>query len=106
MWTEARTHLGPRFSEGARRLWLALAARGWSQTKLEAELETKTPVSYWLYGDKKPSLENAFKLKRLLGIEPDWWNQPANEVFDLGAAQVAVEKARGRHGKPAPEAAA
>jgi transcriptional regulator with XRE-family HTH domain len=86
-WKEhTRTRLGPKFSEGARQLWLLLEARGWSQTRLMSELGTTGLVPGWLYGDKKPSLDNAFRLKALFGIEPELWARPPAKPFVLPAA--------------------
>lgn len=86
MWPSSpRTRLGSRYSEGARLLRIALKQRGWSQTRLKTELGTALSVSYWIFGDKRPSLEWAIKLRDLLGIPVEAWRQPANDVIDAPA---------------------
>lgn len=87
MWSiRTKPARGRKFNRGAQLLAAALEQRGWSQTRLKNELGTTQAVSNWLYGDRRPSLEWAVKLRDLLGIPVEAWNQPANDVESALAA--------------------
>lgn len=66
---------GPKFSHGSQLLKDALAARGWSQKRLNRELGGNANSSYWIKGQRRPGLEVALKLSRLLDIPVDAWLQ-------------------------------
>lgn len=77
MWTGTRTSLGPKYSEGARRAWLALDERGWSQTRLSKELralKVNVNTSFLLHGDRRPGRAAGEALRVLLGIDPSLWD--------------------------------
>lgn len=77
-----RTKLGQATSEGTRRLWLAMEARGWGQTDLATALDRKTDaVSRLLYGERRPGLELALRIRDVLGIEPEVWSQKPLKPF-------------------------
>ena len=65
---------GKFFSEGSRQLWLALDEKRWSQEELAAKLGTKSGhTSPWLYGTRRPGLEWALRIEKVLGIEASAW---------------------------------
>ena len=90
-----KVRLGRHFSEGARRLWLFLAEREWSQGDLAREIATAKDgrgdysalVNRWLYGGRRPSLEHALLLKKIAGIDPSLWTELSAEPFTPPAAQ-------------------
>lgn len=52
----------------------ALNERGWTQNELARQLETSSAVvSRWLTGQRRPELEMAVRLQRLLGISVESW---------------------------------
>lgn len=85
-----RTHLGDKFNEGARQLWLIRKKNEWSVTRMarEAEESTATFVG-WLYGDRRPGLEGALKLQTRLGIDPALWNQAPAKAFALPTVEAS-----------------
>jgi len=84
--TRTRPPRGPKFSRGAQLLSEALEKRGWSQTRLKRELKTANAASYWVHGDRRPSLEAALRLRDLLKIPVDAWVEPAVEAASSEAA--------------------
>ncbi len=77
-----RTNLGPLFSEGARRLWLAMRERGWSRPRLEDELDTGGgTLPKILYGDRGVGRKLANKIHEKLGIAQAAWDQKPLEEF-------------------------
>jgi transcriptional regulator with XRE-family HTH domain len=77
-----RDHLGPKFSEAARLVWLAMAERGWSQSDLARELETDTEnVCRWLYGDRRPTRPFDRRFRVLLGVDESLWDADPTEPF-------------------------
>ena len=77
-----RKHLGPKFSEGSRLLWLALASRGLSQNAVCREVGCSDGhVNRWLYGDRGITLNFAVKLFKLYGIEVETWDAKPTERF-------------------------
>jgi transcriptional regulator with XRE-family HTH domain len=81
-----RTNLGLNFSEGARLLWLKMQRKGWSQTDLAGKLETSSGVvCRWLYGDRRPTLEFALVIQRVLGIAAGLWHAKPVTKFVLPA---------------------
>jgi hypothetical protein len=96
-----RKKLGPRFSEGARHLWLFLKEHQWPPEALALEIAKATGKTYnlsglvnrWLYGDRKPSRLYANVLKKVAGILTDLWDQPStDEKFVPPAAQKAPKR--------------
>lgn len=88
----SRQDLGPKFSEGARRLWAALIKRKWNQQEATAELELSAGVlSRLLYGDRKPGRTTSETLRKKLGIDPPLWDRAPAKPF---APPAAVESAR------------
>jgi ribosome-binding protein aMBF1 (putative translation factor) len=68
--------VGSKMSEGVRALWRELESRGLSQGELGKLLDTKSSVvNRWLHGDSKPGREMATKIKALLGIEPELFDE-------------------------------
>ena len=85
-----RLTLGPRFSEGARLLWLVLAERAWSQGEAARAIGAKAGVvPRWLYGDTRPSWDWASKLRDLFGIPLESWTLPPSIPFVAPAARFA-----------------
>ena len=82
----SRPEKGKYFSDGARLMWLAIEARGWSQTELAAKLGTSSgQVSQWLYGGRRASLKWAVQMRDVLDIPLGAWNQAAPEGFEFPA---------------------
>jgi hypothetical protein len=78
-----RTELGPRFSEGSRKLWLLVLAAGnpGARRALARKIETDDGTLHrLLWGDRRPSLELAGRLSRL-GIKPETWTIKPREPF-------------------------
>lgn len=83
-----RTELGPKFSEGARLLWVEMDKRDWSGFRLGNELGLASgQVVRYLYGDRVPVLELAMKIKDVLGIEPESFTHPPSTLFVPPAAR-------------------
>lgn len=82
--------LGRHFSEGARRLWLTLRKRAWSQKDLAAALGKHNSglVNRWLYGDRVPNRESALLIYRVLRIPPALWGQHPSRPFTLPTVQA------------------
>jgi len=68
--------MGTLASEGTRQLWAALHRERWSQNRLAMEIGVDSgQVNRWLHGTARPGLKWALTIKRLLGIDPESWNQ-------------------------------
>lgn len=85
-----RTHLGPKFSEGARLLWVALgntprgefeSALGWAPGML----------SNLLYGERGAGRRTATLLLERHGIPLDAWDRPPSVEFVPPALREAEE---------------
>lgn len=89
-----RRAVGPKFNEGARLLWGALAASG---ENIRA-VETKTGASVgastkWLYGDVKPMTAARLEIHRIWGVPVDSWDQPPTADFVVPALREPDELA-------------
>jgi hypothetical protein len=83
MWN-SRSHLGPKFNEGARQLWLALQRVGWTQGRLQREVGAcPGSVSHWLFGERVPGRAASMNIKRLFDIDPMVWDLPPAEPFTV-----------------------
>jgi len=83
----SRQGLGPQFSEGARKLWLALREAGWSQAQGAREVGmTRGQLSKLLYGERKPGRASAETFRVRFGIETPLWDQAPAEPFAPPAA--------------------
>jgi transcriptional regulator with XRE-family HTH domain len=90
----SRLGLGPKFSEGARRLWLALRKRNWSQTEATQQLKLSVGMlSRFLYGDRKPGRQTSEILRIKLGIEPPLWDRAPAKPFSPPAATESAKAA-------------
>jgi ribosome-binding protein aMBF1 (putative translation factor) len=86
-----RTELGNHFSEGARLLWLAVAARDGSQTVLAHEIHVGVAVlNRWLYGERKPSRQFAAIIEARLGIPASAWDAKVRGRFVLPAVAAKM----------------
>ncbi len=86
-----RRHFGGNFTEGARRLWLALEKRGWDREELTRQMGLSRGVTTrWLYGDQKPDRECAGELQELLGIPLSAWNEEPSARFVLPAMRKST----------------
>jgi transcriptional regulator with XRE-family HTH domain len=86
-----RTTLGRFFNEGARLLWLALEARGWSQADLRRALGVPPGAhSRWLYGDRRPGRQMAQRIYTAVGIPVTAWDEAPTCPFELPAARRAA----------------
>lgn len=88
-----RTDLGPVANEGARRCWLHMAARGWDQSRVRAELKkqgdeiTSGALVKYLYCDRRPGIRWGLAFQRLFGIELGAWCIAPVEPFAPPAAK-------------------
>ena len=115
-----RKHLGPHFSEGARKLWAALIELGrgredWNFATAAAELSepangiafTRLQVFSIIYGHRPVTVEFADVARRRLKIDPLLWGRPSSEPFtppDTLAAERRPTRSRpgtGRAVRPA-----
>lgn len=77
-----RRHLGPKFSEGARLTWLALASRGLSISRGAALLGWhRGNLARAIYGDSLPGVELLVSLEKALGVSVSAWAQEPTETF-------------------------
>jgi transcriptional regulator with XRE-family HTH domain len=81
--SHGRTTLGPKFTEGSRRLWLLMKRFRWTQADAARALELDTgQLSRLLFGDRKPGLTLA---QRLAGppakIKLTTWGRPPAKPF-------------------------
>jgi transcriptional regulator with XRE-family HTH domain len=83
--------LGRHFSEGARRLWLIMRWRAWSQKELAEALGKHTSViNRWLYGERSPDRESALLIHKVLGIAPIAWDQHPAQPFTLPSVLESI----------------
>jgi transcriptional regulator with XRE-family HTH domain len=75
-----RRTLGPRFTEGARLLWLWLAASGISQKELGRRVGAPA-ITKILYGDHIPRVAVLSRLCELIGAPVSVWAEPPREPF-------------------------
>lgn len=70
-----RVEVGPKFSEGARQLWLALVERNWTQEEARVELGlARGMLSRWLYGERCPGGPMRVRLVERLAIPVGAWD--------------------------------
>lgn len=70
---------------GAELLRRRLAELGWSQTELSKRIDVSTGiVSRWLAGERKPSLEMAFRIEAAVGLAAESWLDDAARADESG----------------------
>jgi transcriptional regulator with XRE-family HTH domain len=70
---------------------------GLSQGQLNRELNQHAGVaSHWLYGDRRPSIESACRMKERFGIDPNAWMKPPTKPFLTPAAEAQMQAMRPR----------
>jgi len=75
--TRRRTVLGSQRSAAVPLIWEALAARGWSDARLGAEMrEDSGAISRLLYGDRKANRHQLTWLFENFGIPLGAWDEP------------------------------
>ena len=91
-----RQHLGPRFSEGARQMWIRIGKLGMTPSDFarKAEETTGTPwplskVFRYLWGDRCPDRVPASTIHAILGIEPQDFDRAPKRAFTPPAARAA-----------------
>ena len=77
-----RRTLGPKFSEGARLLWLAVVRQRLTLRQV-SEAGGAQQAHYWLFGDKRPGPTPRRRLRDGFGIEPALWDEAPHEPFSL-----------------------
>lgn len=93
-----RRHLGDKFNEGARLLWVRMTAKRWTQADVIRRIRETTgrnasgPLSRFLYGESLPSLEWAIAIEDAVGIKVRSWTQAPTAPFVPPA--VEAESAR------------
>jgi hypothetical protein len=99
----SRRKLGPKFSEAARQLWIALEERGWGQNEAMRQLELPSgQISKLLYGERKAGRVWSGRFKDQLGIEERLWDEPPVIPFIPPAARkTAARKAPARRKRSA-----
>jgi hypothetical protein len=81
-----RTHLGDRFSEGARLLWIARGATPLAE--FERSLEwPRGQLSNLLYGERGAGRKTATMLLQRFGIPLEAWDLPSSVEFVPPAAR-------------------
>lgn len=74
--------VGPKWSEGSRLFWLALADRGWTPARCSREIgKEKSAVTRWMKGQRRPEGANRTLLREWFGIPSDSWDlRPTQEL--------------------------
>lgn len=86
----SRTALGPKFSEGARLVWVSAQAEEWSLNFIARLLDVSvTRVVAWVYGDDLPSLRHAVTIEEVIGVPARAWLSPPAEAFSPPASREA-----------------
>ena len=95
-----RDYFGPKFSEGARLLWLALREADVSAADMSRALGTGNGTLHrWLYGDRRPDIDSAVKILDLYDIKPEMWARPPARRFRLrlkGGVRIEWQPTSGR----------
>ena len=83
-----RSELGPKFSEGARQIWLRAASRRLSDPELAAKSGIdRSSIFKYKWGDVRPGRVHADRLFRALGIKPSMFDEaPVEKNFVPHAA--------------------
>ena len=90
-----RKDLGPVPNEGARLAWVAIAAKGWDQSTLRAEIQRQAAMTIssgalvkYLYCDRRPGVLWTQAFQAVLGVDPAAWYRAPSEPFETPAAQA------------------
>lgn len=86
-----RCHLGTRFTEGSRQIWIQLP-------KAKLDVEEFTRKAGWgrgvllklMYGDREPNRRQSVQLHEILGIDPAEFDKPPKREFVPPAARTAA----------------
>jgi transcriptional regulator with XRE-family HTH domain len=85
-----RRHLGPRFTEGGRLLWLVLEQRGVGVTAAATMLGCSTSsLTRALYGENVPGVDLLADVTRVFGVPIGAWAEKPTEAFIPPAAREA-----------------
>lgn len=84
-----RRHLGKRFSEGARLLWLAMGETSQAEFQRGLGLAPGMLANY-LYGERRAGREVAVLFQQRLGIPIESWSQASTVDFVPPAAREAA----------------
>lgn len=83
-----RRHLGPRFSEGARQLWLVVEGRGLNVADAARALGwLRSTLSNVLYGERLPGVALAADVERVFGVPIGAWALEPTDAFIPPAAR-------------------
>ncbi len=76
---------------------LAMEAKGWRGADLADAIgvDRATPHA-WLWADRKPDLEKAVVIERVLGIQVELWTVPPEKPIDPPGAPVSRRKPSSR----------
>lgn len=86
-----RTHLGKRFSEGARLLWCAMDAKRIGVADAARELGCgRGSLANILYGERRPGIEAAKGFHDAFGVPIESWIEAPREPFIPPAARTAA----------------
>lgn len=84
MGATSRTTLGPKFTEGARLLWLTSGRMGHTQEDIRRTVGcSRGLVHRWLFGDKGIDLAYAFRVEDVYGIPARAWLSKPARRFSL-----------------------
>lgn len=87
-----RRHLGPRFTEGARLLWLELERRDTGVTAAAGLLGCGTSsLTRALYGENVPGVDLLADVTRVFGVPIGAWAEKPSAPFIPPAAREPVE---------------
>jgi hypothetical protein len=90
-----RQHLGSKFTEGARQIWMKLPKLATAEEPSADEVFTRRAVwprgvlSKIKYGDKLPNRKQALDLQRILEIDPADFDREPRREFAPPAARAA-----------------
>jgi hypothetical protein len=85
-----RPNLGPKFSEGARQMWLKMKELGWSRAQTSAEIGAKSGTLHSiLYGDVGVGRTMGVALEQKLGVAMHLWDLPPAVPFSPPALSAA-----------------
>lgn len=77
---------------GAEQLLERIAELGWNQLELSRRIDASTAVvSRWLAGQRKPSLEMAFRIQSATGLAADAWLEDPIDVADDSGEHGSID---------------
>lgn len=79
-----RTHLGSKFTEGTRQIWLQLEKRDMTIEDFTKRVQwSRGKLHRYMFGDRAPELDAVLTFQRELGIDPTDFNRPPKRAFEV-----------------------